>query len=211
MSLEEKIFDKIFSSGISGVKRVELRKKFSDIDVDKLLNHWLENGEIILSKKANTYYYWHKDNYFQYLLTSDPKFKYVFEVIQDLQNSYHGLSETVNKQIDKIDGKVILLMDSLLTKTPSIASVESPKKKLNLEKFKEDFDYNISNNASSIGWVELVTIRNILCSKYNITEQEFYDYIQQIIDNNSDHYELSSGGKEGLMIRGLLHGFVRCL
>ncbi|MGD1838114.1 MAG: hypothetical protein ACPKPY_08670 [Nitrososphaeraceae archaeon] len=211
MSLEEKIFDKIFSSGISGVKRVELRKNFSDIDVDKAINSWIENGEIILSKKANTYYYWHKDNYFQYLLTSDPKFKYVFEVIQDLQKSYNGLSETVNKQIDKIDSKVILLMDSLLTKTPSIASVESPKKKINFNKFKEDFDLSISNNASSIGWVELVTIRNILCSKYEITEQEFYDYIQQIIDNNSDNYELSSGGKEGLMIRGLLHGFVRCL
>jgi hypothetical protein len=28
---------------------------------------------------------------------------------------------------------------------------------------------------------------------------------------HQDKYELSTGGQEGVMVRGLLHGFVRCI
>ena len=37
MSLEEKILDKIFSSGVSGVKKTDLKKEFASVDLDKLI------------------------------------------------------------------------------------------------------------------------------------------------------------------------------
>jgi hypothetical protein len=132
MSLEEKIFDKIFSSGEEGVKKIALKKEYLGTDVDKKIEEWLKTGEVIIAKKANTYYYWHKDNYFQYLINSDAKFKYIYELLKDLQDSFHGLSSSVNKHVEKLDGRLILLMDSLLTNSNQRyeESVLKPEKQL---------------------------------------------------------------------------------
>jgi hypothetical protein len=35
--------------------------------------------------------------------------------------------------------------------------------------------------------------------------------VAQLMAKHPDKYELSSGGYEGLTVRGLLHGFVRCI
>ena len=92
MSLEEKILDKIFSSGVSGVKKTDLKKEFASVDLDNLLNLWIKQNEIIMSKKGSTSYCWHKDSYLQYLLDSDPKFKYTFELFKEVQISFQNLS-----------------------------------------------------------------------------------------------------------------------
>ena len=215
MSLEEKILDKIFSSGISGVKKTDLKKEFASVDLDSLLNLWIKQNEIIMSKKGSTSYCWHKDNYLQYLLDSDPKFKYTFELFKEVQISFQNLSNSVDKHVEKLDGKMIVLMDSILATTtthnPFENSVSPPQKVINLQNFSEDFDLTICKYSDSIGWVPLSTLRNDLSQKYEISEKEFYDLAEQIVDENKSKYELSTGGNEGIMIRGLVYGYVRCL
>lgn len=217
MSLEEKIIDRIFSSGIEGVKKTDLKKEFTSVDLDKILNTWINQNEIIISKKASTYYCWQKDNYFQYLLDSDPKFKCIFELLKEVQTSFQNLSLSVNKHVEKLDSKMILLMDSLLaTSTNSNAvenrnSISHPHKVINLQIFKDDFDLTINKYSDSIGWVPLSTLRNDLSEKYEIAENQFYDLVEQLVNENRSNYELSTGGNEGIMIRGLIYGYVRCL
>lgn len=215
MSLEEKILDKIFSSGISGVKKTDLKKEFPSVDLDSLLNLWIKQNEIIMSKKGSTSYCWHKDSYLQYLLDSDPKFKYTFELFKEVKNSFQNLSNSVDKHVEKLDGKMIVLMDSILatttTRNPFENSVSPPQKVINLQNFSEDFDLTICKYSDSIGWVPLSTLRNDLSQKYEISEKEFYDLAEQIVDENRSKYELSTGGNEGIMIRGLVYGYVRCL
>ncbi|MEM0441627.1 MAG: hypothetical protein QW450_00515 [Candidatus Nitrosocaldus sp.] len=80
---------------------------------------------------------------------------------------------------------------------------------ITLEQFRIDFDRMLAEASSSIGWVELVSIRERMCRKYDITAHEFYSLVAQLLERFSNRYELSSGGQEGIVIRGLVHGFVR--
>lgn len=122
---------------------------------------------------------------------------------------------SVNKHVEKLDSKMILLMDSLLATTTSDNALENsishPSKVVDLENFKEDFNLTINKYSDSIGWVPLSTIRNDITKKYEITENEFYDLAEQLINENRSQYELSSGGNEGILVRGLIYGFVRCV
>ena len=215
MSLEEKIFDKIFSSGVSGLKKTDLTKEFASVNLDNILNTLIKQNKIIVSKKGSTNYCWHKDSYFQYLVDSDPKFKYTLELIKEVQISFQNLSTSIDKHVEKLEGKMIVLMDSMLATTTNSHtfenSIPNPQKVINLQSFSEDFDLTICKYSDSIGWVPLATLRNDLSNKYEISEKEFYDLAEQIVNENRSKYELSTGGNEGIMIRGLVYGYVRCL
>ena len=215
MSLEEKIFDKIFSSGASGLKKTDLSKEFASVNLDNILNTWIKENKIIVSKKGSTNYCWHKDSYFQYLVDSDPKFKYTLELLKEVQISFQNLSTSIDKHVEKLEGKMIVLMDSILATTTNSHtfenSIPNPQKVINLQSFSEDFDLTICKYSDSIGWVPLATLRNDLSNKYEISEKEFYDLAEQIVNENRSKYELSTGGNEGIMIRGLVYGYVRCL
>jgi flagellar capping protein FliD len=80
---------------------------------------------------------------------------------------------------------------------------------ITLEQFRIDFDRMLAESSSSIGWVELASIRERMCRRYNISAHEFYTLVSQLIEHFNSRYELSSGGQEGIVIRGLIHGFVR--
>jgi hypothetical protein len=215
MSLEEKIFDKIFSSGVSGLKKTDLIKEFSSVNLDSILNTWIKENKIIISKKGSTNYCWHKDSYFQYLLDSDPKFKYTFELLKEVDISFKKLSTSIDKHVERLEGKMIVLMDSILARTTNNHnfenSIPNPQKVINLQNFSEDFDLTICKYSDSIGWVPLATLRNDLSNKYEISENEFYNLAEQLVNENRSKYELSTGGNEGIMIRGLVYGYVRCL
>lgn len=215
MSLEEKIFDKIFSSGVSGLKKTDLSKEFASVNLDNILNTWIKENKIIISKKGSTNYCWHKDSYYQYLLDSDPKFKYTFELLKEMSTSFNKLSNSIDKHVEKLEGKMIVLMDSILATTTNKHtfenSIANPQKVINLQNFSEDFDLTICKYSDSIGWVPLATLRNDLSNKYEISEKEFYDLAEQLVNENRSKYELSTGGNEGIMIRGLVYGYVRCL
>lgn len=215
MSLEEKIFDKIFSSGASGLKKTDLSKEFASVNLDNILNTWIKENKIIISKKGSTNYCWHTDSYYQYLLDSDPKFKYTFELLKEMSTSFNKLSNSIDKHVEKLEGKMMVLMDSILATTTTKHTFENnianPQKVINLQNFSEDFDLTICKYSDSIGWVPLATLRNDLSNKYEISEKEFYDLAEQLVNENRSKYELSTGGNEGIMIRGLVYGYVRCL
>ena len=117
-----------------------------------------------MSKKGSTSYCWHKDSYLQYLLDSDPKFKYTFELFKEVKISFQNLSNSVDKHLENLDGKMIVLMDSILatttTRNPFENSISPPQKVINLQNFSEDFDLTICKYSDSIGWVPLSTLRN---------------------------------------------------
>jgi hypothetical protein len=110
---------------------------------------------------------------------------------------------------------MIVLMDSILARTTNNHnfenSIPNPQKVINLQNFSEDFDLTICKYSDSIGWVPLATLRNDLSNKYEISENEFYNLAEQLVNENRSKYELSTGGNEGIMIRGLVYGYVRCL
>ena len=82
---------------------------------------------------------------------------------------------------------------------------------MNVYDFKKEFDVALANSTSSIGWVELAKLRDELCDKCGLSSDEFYRLVEELTNQNQDKYELSTGGSEGVMVRGLLHGFVRCI
>ncbi|NOJ28573.1 MAG: hypothetical protein DA328_00195 [Nitrososphaeraceae archaeon] len=229
MSAEEQIVEKIYSAGQNGVKKIELKKEFSGINFDKVTKDLVEKGEIILDRKGVAHYFWHKNHYFQNLMNIDPKFKYLYDKILNMNKSLNAITESVNLQLQNIESNISNLTDSVINSSEKINTLEQSKyaaendtnydtlsystyePTFSLESFKDDFDLSIINNGTSIGWVELSKIKTELCEKYEITEKEFYSYVKQLIQHNETHYELSTGGNEGIVVRGLIHGFVRCI
>ncbi|HZD82011.1 MAG TPA: hypothetical protein VE076_03955 [Nitrososphaeraceae archaeon] len=213
MSVEEKLIQKINSAGSLGVKKTELRKEFAEAETDTILEDMVTHGDVFIDKKGAAYYCWSKDHYFQSLLNSDPKFRLTYEAIKSLEQSVNkrsdGLVETVGMLVDNISN----LSKSTIEKNGHSSSqiVLSGPLTMQLEQFKNEFDLAVANYSSSIGWVELAKIRNELYAKYNLSNEEFYCLVEQLANKYQDKYELSTGGNEGLMVRGLIHGLVRCI
>jgi len=150
---------------------------------------------------------WHKDFYFQSLLNSDPKLKITFEAIKSLQQS-------VDNALDRLKNIETTTSDiSTKVKLTIEESEQNNSDKISLEfdQFRNEFDTAIANHSSSIGWVEIAKIRSELCNKYNISDKRFYSLMDELTNQYHDRYELSTGGYEGLTVRGLVHGFVRCI
>jgi hypothetical protein len=87
----------------------------------------------------------------------------------------------------------------------------STSSSLSIEDFKSRFDSAIGEKSQSIGWVELSVIKEDICESCNITSNEFYTLVSELIELYPENYELSSGGYEGVVLRGIIHGFVRCI
>jgi hypothetical protein len=85
------------------------------------------------------------------------------------------------------------------------------KNTVSLEFFKENFDNVLMEKSSSIGWVELSSIKTEICEICAISDNEFYNYVSDVTELHPERYELSSGGFEGVVLRGIVHGFVRCI
>jgi hypothetical protein len=98
-----------------------------------------------------------------------------------------------------------------LTLTHDVPITEIQEGKMSVQEFKEEFDVVLANTGSSIGWIELANIRNKICNHCNISSEEFYRLVSELTNMHQEKYELSTGGREGVMVRGLLHGFVRCI
>jgi hypothetical protein len=223
MTAEEKLVNRILSAGSTGIKKTDLRKEFGDIDT--ALEKVIRNGEIFVDKRANAYYCFHRSHYIQSLLNSDPRFKLTYDMIKSLDesvsNSNKELTSTIETLVNNIsnlarivseiknDQQSSPLKQQTLTRDIPIPAVQS--RTMSVHDFKEEFDVALANSGSSIGWIELAKIRNELCDKCNISADEFYRLVGELTSMSQDKYELSTGGGEGVMVRGLLHGFVRCI
>jgi hypothetical protein len=222
MSSEERLLNKILSAGSGGIKKTDLRREFGDIDAH--LENLISKGDIFVDKRANAYFCFHKNHYIQSLLNSDARFKLTYEMIktvnQSVSSSSQDLLDAVQTLANNVSNlaSVVLEMKNYqqLRHTQKMLNHDDPmtdeqNETLSVHDFKEQFDLALSNSASSIGWIELVDIRNKVCSSCNISSDEFYRLVGELTRMDQDKYELSTGGREGVMVRGLLHGFVRCI
>jgi hypothetical protein len=222
MSIEEKLVNRILSFGSAGIKKTDLRREFGDIDT--LLENLIGNGDIFVDKRANAYFCFHKTHYIQSLLNSDPRFKLTYEMIKSVNGSVSSSSkdllrtvETLANNISNLASLVLemkndqqsWLAQQMLTSHVPITGVQMET--MSIHDFKEEFDVALANSESSIGWIELANIRNKICDSCNISSDEFYRLVGELTSMHQDKYELSTGGREGVMVRGLLHGFVRCI
>ena len=161
---------------------------------------------------------WGKNFYLEYLLSSDIKFKYLYDSIIGIQNKLNNYSDSIFKYVEKIDCELSEVKSSFIRIEEKIGTLKTDMSNssennsiINLDEFKEQFDSTIAEKSSSIGWLELSSIKDELCNKCNITNTEFYSLVSDLIESYPEKYELSSGGYEGVVLRGIIHGFVRCI
>jgi hypothetical protein len=222
MSVEEKLVNRILSFGSAGIKKTDLRREFGDIDT--LLENLISNSDIFIEKRANAYFCFHKSHYIQSLLNSDPRFKLTYDMTKSVNESVSSSSKDLVRTIEILANNisnlasVVLemkndqqswLAQQMLTRDVPITGVQMGT--MSVHDFKEEFDVALTNSGSSIGWIELANIRNKICDSCNISSDEFYRLVGELTTMHQDKYELSTGGREGVMVRGLLHGFVRCI
>ena len=222
MSVEEKLVNRILSFGSAGIKKTDLRREFGDIDTP--LENLITKGDIFVDKRANVYFCFHKSHYVQSLLNSDPRFKLTYEMIKSVNESVsssskdllrtveilaNNISNLANVVLEMKNDQQSWLAQRMLTRDVPITGVQMGT--MSVHDFKEEFDVALANSGSSIGWIELANIRNKICDSCNISSDEFYRLVGELISMHQDKYELSTGGREGVMVRGLLHGFVRCI
>ncbi|MDQ5869627.1 MAG: hypothetical protein M3530_07860 [Thermoproteota archaeon] len=203
MSAEGKVLERILSAGFSGIKKSELKKEFAttDINLDGVLDDLAKTGQVFLEKKGTSQYLWGNHAYIEYLRNTDPKFRLIFEAISSLDSNTQARIVTLENTISTTLNDVVKTVGK---ESPVIYSST-----IHLDNFKSEFDTTLGKSRDSLGWTELSEVRNEICAKNNLSSNKFYDLVEQLTNTYHDEYELSTGGTEGIMVRGLLHGFVR--
>ena len=197
MSSEQLVLEKILSTGSNGIKKSDLKKEFTSFDLDKTLENLVNNGKVCVDRKGAAYYCWTAEVYVKHLNSVDPKFRILLERIKIIERKLDSQSNSVK---DALNGLIEVLKSE---------NSELPKALVNLDNFKIEFDTILSKSTSSIGWIELGNVRSELSQKFDLDKNEFYELVEQLVNSYQNEYELSTGGSEGLILRGLLHGFVR--
>jgi hypothetical protein len=222
MSLE-KIVASISATGTEGIKKTELRREFQEVaELDLILQELVRTQEIFIEKKGNSIYCWHKNYYLQKLLNTDQKFSFLYSSMNSLYDSLITRFDSIGERLDEVSREVSEVTKEIrdLTsfeqrdgggKNDLIPQEQINATKINFDNFKEQLDHAIAGVSSSIGWVELCNLRKNLCAKMNISREQFYESLEEVVSSNYDKYELSTGGEEGIQLRGLVHGFVRCI
>jgi len=197
MSSEELVLEKILSTGSNGIKKSDLKKEFTSFDLDQTLENLVNDGKVCVDKKGAAYYCWTAEVYVKHLNSVDPKFRILLERIRIVERKLDTQSNSVK---DALNGLIEVLKSE---------NSELPKALVNLDNFKIEFDTILSRSTSSIGWIELGNVRSELSQKFDLDKNEFYELVEQLVNSYHNEYELSTGGSEGLILRGLLHGYVR--
>lgn len=197
MSSEELVLEKILSTGSNGIKKSDLKKEFTSFDLDRTLENLVNNGKVCVDKKGAAYYCWTAEVYVKHLNSVDPKFRILLERVKIIERKLDTQSNSVK---DALNG----LIEVLKSENSGL-----PKALVNLDNFKIEFDTILSRSTSSIRWIELGNVRSELGQKFDLDKNEFYELVEQLVNSYHNEYELSTGGSEGLILRGLLHGYVR--
>jgi hypothetical protein len=221
MSLE-KIAATIEANGIDGIKKADLKREFQEVaELDSILQEMVSSQVIFIEKKGNSYYCWHKNYYLQKLLNTDQKFSLIYASMNAMKDSLSSRFDSINASLDTVTKQVIEITEEIRVLTSSeqreigtndpSTQKQIKQTKINYESFKEHLDEALASTSSSIGWVELCNLRKNLCLRMNISQEQFYHTLEQVVSSNYDKYELSTGGEEGIQLRGMVHGFVRCI
>ena len=217
MSDKDDIVNTINSFGLVGIKKTELKKQYVLDNFDILLNELTQEDKICISKKGTFIFCWGKEFFLEYILNSDFKFKYLYKDITAVQNKIDNYSDSIFKYVENLESELKEIKNSFNKIENKLNDIhlkpgsDSSSSSLTIDEFKESFNHILRENSTSIGWVELSSIKNEICQICNISESEYYDYVRSIAEAFPEKYELSSGGFEGVVLRGIVHGFVRCI
>lgn len=179
--MNSQILEKVEASGVCGIKKAELKKIFGT-ECDSSLDKLAKEEKIIVDNKGVAHYVWSKDNYLSHISQNDPKFKIISGLVKNLETSLNQIRTDLTKP----------------SSAPDLG-------------FQNHFDTCIGNLSSSLGWVPFSSIREKLCESLNISPEKFYSLSSSVIEENQSRYEVSTGGQEGIHVRGMLHGYVRKL
>jgi hypothetical protein len=217
MPNKDTILGTINSFGSVGVKKTDLKKKYSVDNLDSIMDDLLREDKVCMSKKGSFIYCWGKDFFLDYLLNSDLKFKYLYTYITTIQNKINNYSDSIFKYIENLDCELVQIRNSFNNIENKIENIKiqsqnrDVKNTVSLEFFTKNFDSVLMEKSTSIGWVELSSVKAEICDICDISDKEFYNYVSAITELHPEKYELSSGGFEGVILRGIVHGFVRCI
>jgi hypothetical protein len=156
-------------------------KKIFGNECEPSLEELTNDEKIIVDNKGVAHYVWTKENYLSHISQNDPKFKILSKLVKNLENSVNQM------------------------RSQSASSTNSDSS------FQSLFDDSISKLSSSLGWVQLSSVREKVCESLSISQEKFYTLTSSLIESNPAKYEISTGGQEGITVRGMLHGYVRKL
>lgn len=182
------ILEKIESSGVEGAKKIDLKKIYGK-ECESILEELKQKEQIFIEKKGVAYYIWTKENYVQHVTQNDPKFKIML-----------GMMANVNQSLAKVQAHADTLQEELERCAPRVSQNDN---------FEGVFNNSLKESSTSIGWVPFDRIREKVCEDQNLSKEKFYQMASSLIESHSDRYEISSGGQEGIVMRGLVHGYVR--
>ena len=187
--MKNSILERVSSAGSNGIKKTDLKRVIGK-SCDDILQELLDKEEVIVDKKGSAYFVWTKQNYLTYLSQKDPKFKIVLNMIKDVNQTTNTIKEHTNGSETQTTVSLQNYMDTNLL-------------------FEKEFDRCLAESSISIGWASFSIIRKKICESHNISRESFYSLASSLVETHREKYELSTGGEEGLLVRGLVHGFVR--
>lgn len=186
----EKILQSIASAGVDGIKKADLKKTHGK-DCEEAIERLKKEEKIFIEKKGVAYFVWTRDNYILHLTENDPKFKLMRSMVVGISHSIVTLKEQTHTLRQE--------MEDIVQQENSVKSIE----------FEAVFNKCISEAGTSVGWAPFSKIREKICQTQNLSKEKFYALATDLIERYHQRYEISSGGQEGVIIRGLVHGYVR--
>jgi hypothetical protein len=188
--MSEEVLERISSAGLNGIKKAELKKTFGK-KCDDILQNLINSEQIFVEKKGVAYFVWTRNNYISYLSQNDPKCKIVLSMTKEKSHSAAKVKEyatNISKTANKIPQQNIVGQEN---------------------EFKAEFDRRLTESSTSIGWAPFSDIRKKICDSKKISTENFYSMAAELVERHKERYEVSSGGQEGIIMRGLVHGYVR--
>lgn len=199
---------RISLSGRNGIKRTEIKKEFQHMPLDEIVESLLETRKLVMDKKGTAFYLWEAENYLQHILTTDTKFGILYRKIEELKVILESnLEQRMITPVSLAGGYT----SQYALDRPARNPFQDHRVAIDKDQFERDFRLVLQHNSSSSGWVSLLKIREEMNEKYGVTREDFYSLVEEIANRDYETYELSSGGSEGITLRGLLHGFIRCI
>ncbi len=186
----EDIFHQVESAGVVGIKKADLKKAFGK-ECDEILERLAKEERIFIEKKGVAYFVWTRENYIFHLTENDSKFKLIL-------NMLIGVSQSVARLKDQTQN-LRKEMEQILLQENSHQNIE----------FEDLFNKCLREQGTSIGWTPFSKIREKICQSNDLSKEKFYLLASDLVERHHDKYEVSSGGQEGIVIRGMVHGFVR--
>jgi hypothetical protein len=205
---ESEVMHRISLSGRNGIKRTEVKKEFQHMPVDEIVESLLKTRKLVMGKKGTAFYLWEAENYLQHILTTDTKFGILYRKIEELKVI---LESNVEQRMITPVSLARGYTSQYALDRPARNLFQDHRVAIDKDQFEQDFRLILQHNSSTSGWVSLLKIREEMNEKYGVTREDFYSLVEEIANRDYETYELSSGGSEGITLRGLLHGFIRCI